>query len=77
MQNTAVAILYTNNKKSEMEIKKSVPFTVASKKKKLRSNFFFNFYFYFILLYSTVLVLPYIDMNPPRVYINLFILIGG
>lgn len=34
MQNTAVAILYTNNKKSEMEIKKSVPFTVASKKKK-------------------------------------------
>ena len=28
---------------------------------------FFNFYFYFILLYNTVLVLPYIDMNPPRV----------
>ena len=27
---------------------------------------FFNFYFYFILLYNTVLVLPYIDMNPPR-----------
>ena len=25
-------------------------------------------YFYFILLYNTVLVLPYIDMNPPRVY---------
>ena len=24
--------------------------------------------FYFILLYNTVLVLPYIDMNPPRVY---------
>ena len=23
------------------------------------------FYFYFILLYNTVLVLPYIDMNPP------------
>ena len=23
-------------------------------------------YFYFILLYNTVLVLPYIDMNPPR-----------
>ena len=31
-------------------------------------GFFFNFYFYFILLYNTVLVLPYIDMNPPRVY---------
>ena len=30
--------------------------------------FFFNFYFYFILLYNTVLVLPYIDMNPPRVF---------
>ena len=29
-----------------------------------------NFYFYFILLYSTVLVLPYIDMNPPRVYLR-------
>ena len=27
---------------------------------------FLNFYFYFILLYNTVLVLPYIDMNPPR-----------
>ena len=30
--------------------------------------FFLNFYFYFILLYNTVLVLPYIDMSPPRVY---------
>ena len=29
--------------------------------------YFFYFYFYFILLYNTVLVLPYIDMNPPRV----------
>ena len=32
--------------------------------------FFFNFNFYFILLYNTVLVLPYIDMNPPRVYMS-------
>ena len=32
--------------------------------------FFFNFIFYFILLYNTVLVLPYIDMNPPRVYMH-------
>ena len=31
-----------------------------------RTKFFFKFYF--ILLYNTVLVLPYIDMNPPRVY---------
>ena len=29
---------------------------------------FFNFNFYFILLYNTVLVLPYLDMNPPQVY---------
>ena len=26
--------------------------------------------FYFILLYNTALVLPYIDMNPPRVYMS-------
>ena len=32
--------------------------------------YFFNFYFYYILLYNTVLVLPYIDMNPPRVYMS-------
>ena len=32
--------------------------------------FSFNFYFYFILLYNTVLVLPYIDMNQPRVYMS-------
>ena len=32
--------------------------------------FFFNFYFYFILLYNTVLVLPYVDMNPTRVYMS-------
>ena len=31
---------------------------------------FFNSYFYFILLYITVLVLPYIDMNPPQVYMH-------
>ena len=31
---------------------------------------FFNFNFYFILLYSTVLVLPYINMSPPRVYMS-------
>ena len=31
---------------------------------------FLNFYFYFILLYNTVLVFPYIDMNPPWVYMR-------
>ena len=33
-------------------------------------SFFLNFKFYFILLYNTVLVLPYIDMNLPRVYMS-------
>ena len=37
-------------------------------------NFYYNYlfyvYVYFILLYNTVLVLPYIDMNPPRVYMR-------
>ena len=32
--------------------------------------FFSILNFYFILLYDTVLVLPYIDMNPPRVYMH-------
>ena len=35
---------------------------------KFLKKFFFNFYF--ILLYNTVLVLPYIDMNPPQVYMS-------
>ena len=34
-------------------------------------SFFSFYYYYFIfLLYNTVLVLPYINMNPPRVYIS-------
>ena len=32
--------------------------------------FILYFYFYFSLLYNTVLVLSYIDMNPPRVYMH-------
>ena len=35
-----------------------------------KKDIFFNFYFYFILLCNTVLVLPYIDMNPPWVYMS-------
>ena len=35
-----------------------------------RCKYFPFFNFYFILLYNTVLVLPYIDMNPPRVYMS-------
>ena len=27
-------------------------------------------FFYFILLYNTILVLPYINMNPPQVYMS-------
>ena len=37
---------------------------------------FFKFYFHFILLYNTVLVLPCIDMNPPRVYMLLNCVVG-
>ena len=39
---------------------------------KLEKSFFsfINFCFYFILLYNTVLVLPYIDMNQPWVYMS-------
>ena len=33
-------------------------------------SFFYYFYFDFILLYNTVLVLPYIDMNLPWVYMR-------
>ena len=32
------------------------------------SSFFSLFFFYFILLYNTLLVLPYINMNLPQVY---------
>ena len=38
--------------------------------KETQTLFFFNFYFYFILLYNTLLILPYIDMNQPRVYMS-------
>ena len=41
-----------------------------SRKCMLSLFFFFNFYFYFILFYNTVLVLPYIDMNLPWVYMS-------
>ena len=37
---------------------------------KVFKRLYFNFYFYFILLYNTILVLPYIDMNPPRVFMS-------
>ena len=33
-------------------------------------KFHLNFYFYFILLYNTVLVLAYIGMSPPWVYMS-------
>ena len=35
-----------------------------------REGFFSFFFFYFILLYNTVLVLLYIDMNQPQVYMS-------
>ena len=48
------------------EQRKSFNSTVTFQMFKLDLFFFlFSFYFYFILLYNAVLVLPYIDMNPP------------
>ena len=44
--------------------------TLVGKVMSLLFFFFLNFNFYFILLYNTVLVLPYIDMNTPRVYMR-------
>ena len=44
--------------------------TVKKAERQRIDAFFFNFYFYYILLYNTILVLPYIDMNPPRVYMS-------
>ena len=40
---------------------------ISQKSWRIFRLFFFNFYFDFTLLYNTVLVLPYIDMNPPWV----------
>ena len=46
------------------------------KQKHVQVNIFFYLSFYFFsfilifLLYNTVLVLPYIDMNPPQVYMS-------
>ena len=34
------------------------------------SNFVYLFIYLFILLYSIVLILPHINMNPPRAYEN-------
>ena len=43
----------------------------TQKRLKSQNNLFLiYFYFYFTLLYNTVLVLPYIDINPPRVYMS-------
>ena len=41
-----------------------------SERQRTDAFYFLFFYFYFILLYNTVLVLPYIGMNPPRVYMR-------
>ena len=32
------------------------------------SFYFIYYYYYYFLLYNVVLVLPYINMHPPRVY---------
>ena len=37
----SLAFLYTNNEKSEREIKESIPFTIATKKNKISRNILF------------------------------------
>ena len=48
------------------------PSAVILEPKKIKSHCFhcfpFFFFFFFFLLYNIVLVLPYINMHPPRVY---------
>ena len=56
--------ILSHNLQSEDVVFVKVVFSIVC----LDTTFFFNFNFYFILLYNTVLVLPYIDMNPPQVY---------
>ena len=41
-----------------------------SLKKKSQDFSFSSFFFYFILLYNTVLVLSYINMNSPQMYLS-------
>ena len=58
-----IHVLYSRN---QHNIAKPPDF---DKNKYILFFYFYFFKFYFILLYNTVLVLPYINMNPPRVYI--------
>ena len=53
-------------------IKLSFKLTKRKKKQLTLHSFFIYIIFIsnFILLYNTVLVLPYIDMNPPQVYMS-------
>ena len=78
----SLSFLYTNNEKIEREIKETIPFIIATKRiKYLRiylpketKDLFFYFLYKFIyfnwsnLIYNIVLVLAYINMNPPWVY---------
>ena len=58
------------NEIAQKLVSKPLTPTVPIETELLFDFLFFNFYFYFILLYNTVLVLPYTDMNPPRVYMS-------
>ena len=72
LNNLISKLKLTNHKLTSLRFGKSIQFIYGS----LYFNIsffhflFFNFYFYFILLYNTVLVLPYIDMNQARVYMS-------
>ena len=61
---------YIYTKEYYSAIKQNTFESVLMRWMKLEPIFFlqFTFYFYFILLYNTVLVLPYINMNLQQVY---------
>ena len=45
-------------------------FHALEKEMAIHSSVLFFFFLHFLLLYNTVLVLPYIDMNLPWVYMS-------
>ena len=64
MRGVSYLLLLCSSSSEVSAVSLSSPF--GPEERQCSSFFFFNF----ILLYNTVLVLPYIDMNQPRVYMS-------
>ena len=62
-----VCSLFQNMSFVRLESEMFFYFSVKSTESRCSACFFLNYYYYF-LLYNIVLVLPYIDMNPPWAY---------